>query len=306
MNLRLSPLLLLLCFLTSHTVFANPKKLGKYYQKKNYEKVLKSCEKLIQKGKAEQSTWYYKSASHLKLAAKEKSIDFNSSIFNSISAFQVYDSLGDDKKKNFLIKSISKDLKKKLRANQQDSSENRKFYVVFLATYSKDTIDEYFVFFPVSETEEELVIKKSIFNRDQITFKIPDVIPDGNDIIRHSEKTLKTPWKMGGMTPGKGFDCSGFVIWSYGQCGYELPHKTKLLAKIGKPVPLKEAKVGDIVCFGSKEYKPEHVGHVGMVHSIVEDKVNLIHCGVSTGVIVAPLTEGYWSEVDYFIVRIEK
>ncbi|MBN1119356.1 MAG: C40 family peptidase [Bacteroidales bacterium] len=128
--------------------------------------------------------------------------------------------------------------------------------------------------------------------------------PPEEQLIKKSEEVLGTPWVYTGITPEKGFDCSGFVLWTFGQFGYEFPYKTKLLAKSGKPVKPAKIKPADLVCFGSSEYNPSSLIHVGLVYSVTPDSVMMIHCGTSNGVSIVPLNSGYWSERVFFILEV--
>ena len=64
----------------------------------------------------------------------------------------------------------------------------------------------------------------------------------------------KTRYVFSGSTP-YGWDCSGMVMWAYGQMGKELPHSATKQSYAGRRVAQKDRKVGDIVIFGYKGYK---------------------------------------------------
>jgi cell wall-associated NlpC family hydrolase len=59
----------------------------------------------------------------------------------------------------------------------------------------------------------------------------------------------KTRYVFSGSTP-YGWDCSGMVMWAYGQMGKELPHSATKQSYAGRRVAQKDRKVGDIVIFG--------------------------------------------------------
>jgi cell wall-associated NlpC family hydrolase len=67
---------------------------------------------------------------------------------------------------------------------------------------------------------------------------------------------LGVPYVWGGASPS-GFDCSGLVVYAYGQLGVSLPHYTGSLWQVGIPVSREELQAGDLVFFNG-------LGHVGI------------------------------------------
>ncbi len=79
------------------------------------------------------------------------------------------------------------------------------------------------------------------------------------------EKAAKTaaamagrPYKYKGDSP-EGFDCSGLVRYSYLSAGLEVPHGTKQLREITRPVGMKYLREGDLLFF-NESGNASHVG----------------------------------------------
>jgi murein DD-endopeptidase len=79
------------------------------------------------------------------------------------------------------------------------------------------------------------------------------------------EKAAKTavamigrPYKYRGDSP-EGFDCSGLVRYSYLSAGLEVPHGTRQLWEVTRPVGKKYLRKGDLLFF-SESGKASHVG----------------------------------------------
>lgn len=84
----------------------------------------------------------------------------------------------------------------------------------------------------------------------------------------------KTWYAFSGSTPD-GWDCSGLVLWMYGQIGYTLEHRASIQKNSGELV--KEPKIGDIVAFTYKGSKSAY--HVGIYLGPNE----MIHAGGRRG-----------------------
>jgi hypothetical protein len=79
-----------------------------------------------------------------------------------------------------------------------------------------------------------------------------------NVVNRLKNREHKTKYVFSGSDPLRGWDCSGLVVWTYKQLGYELPHSANKQGNIGYPTRF--PKVGDIVVFGHNKYRFEHSG----------------------------------------------
>lgn len=71
----------------------------------------------------------------------------------------------------------------------------------------------------------------------------------GKSIVATARRQTGVPYRSGGTTPQKGFDCSGLIFWVYGQHGVSVPRLAKAQASYGRPVSSSSLQHGDIVAF---------------------------------------------------------
>ncbi|MGG4505052.1 C40 family peptidase [Heyndrickxia sporothermodurans] len=105
------------------------------------------------------------------------------------------------------------------------------------------------------------------------------------NVIKEAKKHIGTPYKWGGVTP-KGFDCSGFVYYSFKKNGKKLPHSSSAMYKKGTKVKKSKLKPGDLIFFKTNGRSISHV-------AIYIGKNKVIH-SVSKGVKIDNLKSYYW------------
>ncbi|GAA4022806.1 hypothetical protein GCM10022409_03260 [Hymenobacter glaciei] len=76
-----------------------------------------------------------------------------------------------------------------------------------------------------------------------------------------------TPYAWAGTSPLTGFDCSGFIMYTFAHFGVPIPHSTSLLIDVGRPIARAEAQPGDIVVFTGTDKASTTPGHAGIVIS---------------------------------------
>jgi cell wall-associated NlpC family hydrolase len=74
------------------------------------------------------------------------------------------------------------------------------------------------------------------------------------------------PYVFGGSSPS-GFDCSGLVMWAYGQLGISLPHFTGSLWNSGTHVSQDQLEPGDLVFFHGESHVGIYIGNGEFVHA---------------------------------------
>lgn len=126
-------------------------------------------------------------------------------------------------------------------------------------------------------------------NNEPNTSSSSPVTGDGsvNAAINAGYQHLGVPYRTAGKTP-KGFDCSGFVSWAYGQAGQSIPSHTEGLRHVGTKVSYSEAQPGDLIFFDT--YKRD--GHV----AIYLGGGQFLGSQNSTGLAVASVSNTYWSK----------
>lgn len=116
----------------------------------------------------------------------------------------------------------------------------------------------------------------------------PDSAPSlSNRAADQALAMVGKPYRYGGNTP-KGFDCSGLVQYSYGRVGVTLPHGTRNLQRVSRPIPRNKLQRGDLVFFTQEGKKSSHValylGGNRFVHSPSSGK----------NVYVSGFNDAYW------------
>lgn len=78
---------------------------------------------------------------------------------------------------------------------------------------------------------------------------------------------IGVPYKWGGASPSEGFDCSGLVMWAFGQVGISLPHSTYADWNVGTHVSRDQLQTGDLVFFSGLGHMGIYVGGGSFVHA---------------------------------------
>lgn len=87
----------------------------------------------------------------------------------------------------------------------------------------------------------------------------------GQQIANYGKKFVGNPYRWGGTSLTKGADCSGFVKAVYKKFGYNLPHSSSSLRRVGKSVSYSSKKAGDIVCYSG--HVAIYTGNNKIVHA---------------------------------------
>ena len=82
-----------------------------------------------------------------------------------------------------------------------------------------------------------------------------------SDVLSRAVNVLGTPYRWGGSSPSKGFDCSGLVKYAFNDIDeVDLPRTSNAMASgHGVKVDRKDLKPGDLLFFNIKSRKVNHV-----------------------------------------------
>ena len=128
------------------------------------------------------------------------------------------------------------------------------------------------------------------------------VLIKGNDLVAYLDTFLGMNYLWGGTTPAVfdtankyirgGFDCSGFVQYTYKHFGINLPRTTMEQINKGASFNINNLKNGDLVFFMTNPDLPYQVSHVGIY--IGNNK--FIHSPKTSDVIKISELTGYYKE----------
>jgi len=83
---------------------------------------------------------------------------------------------------------------------------------------------------------------------------------------RLATRYLGAPYVWAGSSPS-GFDCSGLVMYDFGQVGVAIPHNAAQQFRLGTPVARDRLVPGDVVFFNQLRHNGIYLGDGRFVHS---------------------------------------
>jgi len=118
------------------------------------------------------------------------------------------------------------------------------------------------------------------------------VSEERRQVIERAKSLLGTPYKYGGRSPIKGFDCTGFVQYVFDRAAaVSLPRRSVEQVQAGKAVVPREIQPGDLVYFKIEEERSPHSLHIG----IYLGRGRFIHAPSANGVVnIQSLGDDYW------------
>jgi cell wall-associated NlpC family hydrolase len=85
-------------------------------------------------------------------------------------------------------------------------------------------------------------------------------------VVGVAMRYLGIPYVYGGASPS-GFDCSGFIMYVYGQVGVSLPHNAAMQYGYGTPVDRSQLQAGDLVFFNGLGHAGIYIGGGQFIHA---------------------------------------
>ena len=109
-------------------------------------------------------------------------------------------------------------------------------------------------------------------------------------LLRRALTLIGTPYRWGGSNPDSGFDCSGLVGYVFRTAlGIDLPRVSRDMAQNGERVERASLNAGDLVFFGRRGNRIDHVG-------IYLGEGRFVHAPrTGKDVMVSELDTGYWA-----------
>jgi cell wall-associated NlpC family hydrolase len=115
------------------------------------------------------------------------------------------------------------------------------------------------------------------------------------ELISFARTSLGIPYKYASTDPKQGFDCSGFITYTFNHFGIAVPRTSTDFTNVNHEVPLTQARPGDLILFTGTDSTARMVGHMGIVVTNPGEDLQFIHStsGRENGVTISAMTNRY-------------
>jgi cell wall-associated NlpC family hydrolase len=136
-------------------------------------------------------------------------------------------------------------------------------------------------------------LEKSLPPASSKTINTGKVTPD--QLLNFAQTLVGTPYVYGSANPKVGFDCSGFITYVFNHFNISVVRSSIDFTDVGKPVPVLNAKRGDLILFTGTNPTERHVGHMGLVVANKDSTLQFIHStsGKQKSVTITELNDYY-------------
>ena len=135
---------------------------------------------------------------------------------------------------------------------------------------------------------EAAFVKEKFENRETNTVRDVGFV---DQLISKASENIGTRYRSGGTTT-EGFDCSGFMCYTFSSYDIKLPRSSIEMASYGSKIDAQSAQKGDLIFF--KTRGSGRINHVGMVVEVLEGEIKFIHSATHGGVIISSTKESYY------------
>jgi cell wall-associated NlpC family hydrolase len=118
-----------------------------------------------------------------------------------------------------------------------------------------------------------------------------------SQVVEFAKTLIGIPYKYGSTDPKSGFDCSGFITYTFGHFGILVPRSSIDFISVGKDIDINNSKSGDLILFTGTDSTERFAGHIGLVVANDSGRVAFIHStsGKQHGVTITPFNDYYRS-----------
>ena|SRR5665213_2790211 len=126
------------------------------------------------------------------------------------------------------------------------------------------------------------------------------------ELVNFACSLAGTPYKYASTDPLQGLDCSGFVTYVFRHFGIAVPRTSVDFTPVQRPIPLKQAKLGDLILFTGLDSSRRIVGHMGIISSVPGEPLRFMHStsGKNQGVVETDFYTRYYEARYIEVIRI--
>jgi cell wall-associated NlpC family hydrolase len=111
-----------------------------------------------------------------------------------------------------------------------------------------------------SSKNQQTVKRSTQLSRANGKLVPPMATKESSNVLSRAVNVLGTPYRWGGSSPSKGFDCSGLVKYAFNDATFDLPRTSNAMASgHGEKVDRNDLKPGDLIFFNIKSRRVNHV-----------------------------------------------